>query len=437
MPKLFRHIALAFLRSLVRLLTGLGKGIALTGSYLYHSLSSSTKIVSGIKDIMVRLYEILRTLRANARVIHPQGKIRILLTHPYTLKAIIAGMILFVLFANINSHSVAADELGYNSLIYRLISIDAHMIVVDASPAALPQAGRTVKNTIERGNFQNEGITGMPLALDTGIGTIMRPNPAETLRGSRPRDSIVTYTVRQNDTISGIAYRFTLFARTILWANNLSGSSVIRPGDTLVIPQVDGVVHTLKRGDTLQGIAARYRSTVDKIAALNNIAQGAKLEPGTLLTVPDGRPPSVSVPAQTRVATRTAPRNVGSAARAPGGGLLWPTTGRAITQYFTWRHGGLDIDGTLRSPIYAVENGTVETAQSGWNGGYGNVIVISHSKSTKTRYGHLSRLYVRPGEQVQRGQIIGMMGSTGRSTGSHLHFEVLINGARKNPLSYF
>ncbi|MFA4873188.1 MAG: M23 family metallopeptidase [Patescibacteria group bacterium] len=436
MPKLFRHITLAFLRFLVRLLTGLGKGIALAGRRLYRSLSSSTKIVSGIKGIMVRLYETLRTLRANARVIHPQGKIRILLTHPYTLKVIIAGMILLVIFTNINSRSVAADELGHNSLIYRLISIDARMIVVDASPAALPQAGRTFRDTIERENSTNEGIAGMPLALDTSIGTIVRPNPTETLRGSRPRDSIITYTVQQNDTISGIAYRFTLFARTILWANNLSGTSVIRPGDSLVIPQVDGVIHTVRRGDTLQGIATRYRSTIDKITALNNISQGAKLEPGTLLTVPDGRPPSVSVPAQTRVATRTAPRNVGSA-RSPSGGLIWPTTGRAITQYFSWRHGGLDIDGNLSSPIYAAESGTVEIAQGGWNGGYGNVIVISHSKSTKTRYGHLSRLYVRPGEQVQRGQIIGMMGSTGRSTGSHLHFEILINGARKNPLSYF
>src|SRR3989338_3124761 len=436
MPKSFRYITLTSARFLIQLLTGLGKGIALAGKYFY-SLSSSPKVIAGIRGVMVRVYETLRALRANARVFHPQGKIRVLLTHPFTLKAVIAGMILLVVFANFNSRSVAADELGHDSLIYRLISIDAHIIVVDASPAALPQTGRTLRDTIEREGSTDEGVAGLPLALDMGIGALMRPNPTETLRGSRPRDSIVMYTVQQNDTISDIAYRFTLSQRTILWANNLSGTSVIRPGDSLVIPQVDGVVHTVKRGDTLQEIATKYRSTVDKIAALNNITQGAKLEPGTLLTVPDGRPPSVSVPAQTRVATRTAPRNVGSAARAPGGGLLWPTTGRAITQNFSWRHGGLDIDGTLRSPIYAVENGTVEVAQGGWNGGYGNVIVISHSKSTKTRYGHLSRLYVRPGEQVQRGQIIGMMGSTGRSTGSHLNFEVLINGVRKNPLSYF
>lgn len=437
MTKTFRHIALTGLRFLIRLLAGAGRGIAYAGRYAYYALAASSKFTAGARSVILRVYEILRTLRASARTIHPQGKIRILLTHPFALKAVVAGMIFFVLFINLNSRSVAADELGHDSLIYRLISIDAHMIVVDASPAALPPLGRSMKDTIGRENPLNEGIEGVPIALNTGTGALMRPNPAETLRGSRPRDSIVTYTVQQNDTISGIAYRFTLFARTILWANNLNSASLIRPGDSLVIPQVDGVIHTVKRGDTLQGIAARYRSTVDKITALNNIPQGVRLEPGALLTVPDGRPPSIGLPAQTRVAARTAPRSAAIGARASGGGLLWPTTGRAITQYFSWRHGGLDIDGTLSSPIYAVENGTVEIAQGGWNGGYGNVIVISHSKSTKTRYGHLSRLYVRSGEQVQRGQIIGKMGSTGRSTGSHLHFEVLINGVRKNPLSYF
>ncbi|MEW6610199.1 MAG: M23 family metallopeptidase [Patescibacteria group bacterium] len=431
-----RHITLTLLRFFVRMLIGLGKGIALAGSYFYHSLSSSQKIVISIRRVMVRGYETVRILRAHARIIHPQGKIRILLAHPFVLKTTLAGILLLILITNIRSHSVTADELGHDSLIYHLIALDTHMIVIDATPAALPQLGRMGRSTIERENSLDEEGEDMPIVFSREIGSLLRPNPTETLRGSRPRDSIITYTVQLNDTISGIAYRFALSSRTILWANSLSSTSVIRPGETLRIPQVDGVIHAIKRGDTLKAIATKYRSSVEKIIALNNLSPDAKLEPGALLTVPDGRPPSVSMPVQTRIASRPAPRSAGGA-RVSGGGLLWPTIGRTITQYFSWRHSGIDIDGTLSSPIYAAESGTVEIAQGGWNGGYGNVIVISHGKSTKTRYGHLSRIYVRPGEQVQRGQIIGMMGSTGRSTGSHLHFEILINGIRKNPLSYF
>jgi len=116
--------------------------------------------------------------------------------------------------------------------------------------------------------------------------------------------------------------------------------------------------------------------------------------------------------------------------------MVWPTVGHRITQYFSWRHNGVDIGNKVGTPLYAADDGVVVTSTGGWNGGYGNTIVIDHGGGVKTRYGHASKLLVKAGESVERGQLIALMGSTGRSTGSHLHFEVIIKGSRYNPLNY-
>ena len=116
--------------------------------------------------------------------------------------------------------------------------------------------------------------------------------------------------------------------------------------------------------------------------------------------------------------------------------MTWPTVGHRITQYFSWRHNGVDIGNKVGTPIYAADAGVVEISTGGWNGGYGNTILINHGGGKKTRYGHLSKLFVKAGDAVEKGENIGAMGSTGRSTGPHLHFEILINGGRYNPLNY-
>ena len=114
--------------------------------------------------------------------------------------------------------------------------------------------------------------------------------------------------------------------------------------------------------------------------------------------------------------------------------MNWPTVGHYITQYFSWRHYGVDIANKVGTPIYASDTGVVEYA--GWGKGYGNQIVIDHGGGKKTRCGHLSKFYCKVGDEVDKGEAIGAMGSTGWSTGSHLHFEVIINGRKVNPLNY-
>ncbi|MCX6807449.1 MAG: M23 family metallopeptidase [Patescibacteria group bacterium] len=108
-----------------------------------------------------------------------------------------------------------------------------------------------------------------------------------------------------------------------------------------------------------------------------------------------------------------------------------------LTQRYSWRHGGIDIADRSMPLIYAAAGGTViEVKYGGWNGGYGKYALVDHGNGYVTRYAHLSKLYVNAGDQVTAGQAIAVMGSTGRSTGPHLHFEIIENGARKNPLAY-
>jgi len=253
--------------------------------------------------------------------------------------------------------------------------------------------------------------------------------------GIRTRNNVETYAVQSGDTIGSIARQFGLRVTTLLWANNLTERSLIRINQQLTIPPVNGVIHIVKKGDTLASIAKRYSASADEIANFNRLGSAA-LQPGTTVVVPGGTPPAVprvatpsAQPGQTRVGAVPPAAAPNSATR-----LLWPTSGRRITQYFTYRHSGLDVGNKKGQPIYAAEDGVVVRSQ--WNTGYGYNVVIDHGGGMRTLYGHSSQLLVRTGDKVTRGQVIALIGSTGRSTGPHLHFEVVVGGVRRNPLSY-
>lgn len=253
----------------------------------------------------------------------------------------------------------------------------------------------------------------------------------------KPRDTLVTYTVQDGDTLSNIAKKFNVTTDTIRWQNNLQTIDSIKKGQKLEIPPVTGIVHKVKRGDTIYSIAKKYN--VDAQGIVNwpfNVYtddENFGLAVGQLVTVPDGVKPQETLwSPEAYIASKITP-NAGQVSAS--GSFVWPTSG-SITQYFRWYHTGLDIANKSGPDVLAADSGTVVVA--GWpdNWGYGNRVMIDHGNGFVTLYAHLSAIYVKVGQTVNSGSAVGRMGNTGRSTGTHLHFEVRYNGVNQDPLSY-
>ncbi|MEK7506697.1 MAG: M23 family metallopeptidase [Patescibacteria group bacterium] len=238
---------------------------------------------------------------------------------------------------------------------------------------------------------------------------------------------IQEYEVQEGDTLSFIASDYGVSVTTIVNANNLRSPDDIKPGIKLKIPPVDGVIHRVKKGDTVESIAKKYGAEAGKIISFNSLPKAGELQIDDELIVPGGKLQGSSAIAGASIAKRFAYLpNLGDFFSMPTVGFNW---GRL--------HGrnGVDIANSCGTGIFASAEGTITLAKnSGWNGGFGKYIKIIHPNGTETLYSHLSKILISAGEYVGRGQQIGLMGSTGRSTGCHLHFEV--HGA-KNPLAKY
>lgn len=259
-------------------------------------------------------------------------------------------------------------------------------------------------------------------------------NPQGVYSDDDVRDQITTYMVKEGDNLTTIAKSFGVTVNTIFWANNIRDARLIKPGDTLVILPVSGVRYTVQKGDTLESIAKKFGGFADDIAQFNGFAIGETLAIGTEVIIPDGEIQEFSTPTAPRPSTA-----VSRFASLPEikGYYLRPIIGgrnsRATRANPHGIHGfnGVDLANSCGMPVLASASGTVLlTRSSGWNGGYGRYAVIAHSNSTQTLYGHLLILSVVPGQSVAQGQQVGTVGSSGNSTGCHVHFE--IRGA-KNP----
>lgn len=239
------------------------------------------------------------------------------------------------------------------------------------------------------------------------------------------RNQVVEYTVQPGDTLSQVANDFGISVNSLIWANNLKDSDYLSLGQELKIPPVSGVIHVVKSGDSIQSIAKKYSVSEEKIIEFNGLPKDGSLKLSEEIIVPDGK---IQIAGQ-YVAYSSNIRF----ARLPelAGFFFLPAQG------YNWGriHGrnGIDVANLCGSPIYAAAAGSVIAALgNGWNGGAGKYIKISHGNEIYTLYAHLSRLLISGGDPVLKGQLIGLMGSTGLSTGCHLHFEV--HGAR-NPFA--
>lgn len=302
----------------------------------------------------------------------------------------------------------------------------------DAAEGAVPfvhdPSMRLLASAAGAATSTDSGADAMQLSDGTALipGTPLADGSSDT--PSAKGGSISRYTVKDGDTLSSIAKRYGISVNTLLWANDLTTTSVVRPGMDLVILPVSGIRHKVKSGDTLSTLAQKYGADQDDIASFNGIASASDLTIGQEVIIPGGE---INVPAKAKVQPKASTTARGaSAAAAPSGFFGHPVPGAVLTQGI---HGwnSVDLAAPNGTPVYAAAGGTVIVSKvGGYNGGYGNYIVVDHGGGIQTLYSHLATDLVTVGQSVSQGERIGTVGITGAATGYHLHFEV--RGA-KNP----
>lgn len=310
----------------------------------------------------------------------------IILVIPFSVHA---GIFSFLGIATSSEVSTPIEKISYSATETPLLNTQAANPVATGGGDILIEDGALVAGGVGEG-------TAAPVARSAG--------------------EISVYTVRPGDALSQIAEMYGVTTNTILWANDLESAGSIQPGDALIILPIAGVRHEVKSGETIVSIVKKYEADLEEVLDYNNLAADAALAVGDELMIPGG----------SIVAPKTTPSRPSAAVAASGGasGLSHPVPGAIRTQGI---HGynGVDYAAAAGTSIRAAAAGEVIISKSsGWNGGYGQYVVIKHANGVQTLYAHLSANYVSVGDWVTAGESIGAMGNTGRSTGTHLHFEV-------------
>ena len=280
-------------------------------------------------------------------------------------------------------------------------------------PQVQPSPARpTESSTRESTNTDEPQMTPTPISRPTQV----QPSPTPTPQ------RVVTYTVREGDSLWGIAARFGLDVDTLRWANEdlARNPDLLSVGQELTILPVKGTYHTVQTGETVETIALAYGVTPSVIIdyPLNNLRPPHRVKKGQKLVIPGGRrelhwpKPDLS----------------------PGSPFAWPVVGQ-ITQRYSEKHPALDLGAPYGSPVYAAQAGTV--THSGWaRTGYGYTVILDHGQGMQSLYSHMKGAWVTVGQKVERGQLIGEVGSTGHSSGPHVHFEIRVDGKRIDPSGY-
>lgn len=248
----------------------------------------------------------------------------------------------------------------------------------------------------------------------------------------RYRIDPITYTVQAGDNVSNIADKFGVSVDTVLWNNGKleDNPDYLSLGDVLTILPVSGVYHAVVKGDTLEGIAKKYKVEVSAITSYegNYMSEPYTVTVGQKLIVPGGYRPYLTRHVVAWSGT------VPSTAKKGSGSFGWPVGGY-ITQRYSEAHPAADIGVVVGTPVKAADSGYVAIVGRS-DTGYGRYVLIDHGNGFQTLYAHLSIIYVEVGQSVGKGQAIGASGNTGKSTGPHLHFEIKLNGVRRNPFIY-
>ena len=355
---------------------------------------------------------------------------------------------------------------GFTLIIIALVGVLAYLIWQRISPVfahSSVQPAQVAETTVpDRGEQEISGLTSLfanPVQGDFSLeyrDGIARHLVIDTIIPSRSRVDVITYTVQKGDSLFVIAENYSIRPETILWGNYETlqdNPHFLKPGQILNILPTNGVYYKWNEGDTIQGVAAAFGvppqaiiefagNSID-LTQLNEKDSG--IQPGVWIVIPGGKrairdwgPPAISRKNPASASFYGAGHCGTISEGAIGTGtFVWPTTEHFISGYHydSSVHPAIDIGGEIGNPIFATDSGVVVYA--GWSDyGYGYLIVIDHGNGWQSAYAHLSGVSVGCGQSVFQGGVIGSLGSTGNSSGPHLHFELSINGAKVNPIDY-
>jgi murein DD-endopeptidase MepM/ murein hydrolase activator NlpD len=302
---------------------------------------------------------------------------------------------------------------GILSFVQNLLSFGQQPATNHSSQSTALEAPTNIDPSPNTGGGDITVVGGTALVADNG------PTGQSAGTNNTPlSDQISLYIVRQGDTLSTIAKLFGVSINTIRWNNDINGQT-ISPGQTLTILPVSGVEHTVKKGDTIKSIAKLYNGDVAEIEQYNNISSDSQLSVGDVVIIPDGE---ISPQSSSGSSAGYVPAVAGPQVSADGY-YIRPTTGPRTQGIHAYN--AVDIAPPYGTAIVAAATGKVIVARfGGWNGGYGNYVVIQHGNGTQTLYAHMSKEAVLDGADVVQGQVIGYVGASGKVTGPHLHFEI-------------
>jgi murein DD-endopeptidase MepM/ murein hydrolase activator NlpD len=304
--------------------------------------------------------------------------------------------------------------------IFALIALNWQQAAGALKISLLPEGGYSLDPGADPGLEQNLARYIEPLTPSQAeAGEEIPLNMAETFAWD-------TYTVKKGDNISKIAANFSISMDAVIASNNISSAKLLQVGETLRIPNMDGIPYTVKKGDNLLKIAKSMGVPLEAILDANDI-QSDNILAGTQLFIPGAKMKKDDLNIVLGLSDR----------------FIYPIRGR-LTSPFGWRndpisgvrryHSAIDLAASHGTPIKAAMDGRISTV--GLNSTYGKYIIITHGNGYQTMYAHMSGTSVKQGAYVYQGNEIGKVGSTGYSTGPHLHFAIYKNGRPVNPLDF-
>lgn len=308
------------------------------------------------------------------------------------------------------------------------------------------------KGTIQKAGETNGQAISNSTTVQSDNKEIALAESSSKIADVKKAPEIVTYTVKSGDTLSSISKEYGISVNTITESSKLNPNSILKNGQKLTFPSVDGVLYKVETGGNLWDIASSYNISVSSIVDTNSLEASDKIKIGQTLILPgvekiitanadsnviSKKSTVVKTASKTKVSFSTTQPSRRGIISPSIGSIIWPVNG-PITSGFGNRgnefHTGIDIGVPTGTHVKAALDGVV--AFSGWDGGYGNLVILNNSNGVKTYYAHNSKLLVKVGQTVSQGKIISISGSTGRSTGPHVHFEIRINNKVVSPFQY-